>query len=114
MSPEDQPEHFKEIPEVGTPVLFWPGAIRTETTTPMVGFVTKGWSLGMANITVVPDIEGAVMVFDDAFHVGDKRVFDPRGQITRAAANKGCWEHTPIAKMMLEMEAKAKKPKKGE
>lgn len=100
MTPETQPPHYETPPEPGTPVLVWPKAEVGKD--PMVGLVLKGHHTGLADIAVLPYSDGAVMTHDSVFHIGDKRLFDVRGNITSAGHNKGCWEFAPHVKGFYE------------
>ncbi len=107
LTPETQPDHYTEPPYTSMPVLFWPkGVVDKEKGNPMVGFVIKGWDLGMADIDVLPEGDGAVMTFDGAFHIGDRRIFDPRGLVSSAAARKGVWEPAPYIQPFIEKRIK--------
>lgn len=105
MNPDTQSEFekFDGIAQVGTVVHYWPKANVDRNATPCVGVVTKGWQKGVANITVIPDVEGAVDVRDDAFHISDKRLFDHRGNISPAGHNKGCWDFLPETKFLMKL-----------
>lgn len=96
LTPETQPDHYTEKPYTGMPVLYWPkGIVDKDKGTPYVAFVHKGWDLGMADLNVLPEGDGAIMYMDGAFHIGDPRVFDYRGNVSSAAGKKGVWEPAP-------------------
>lgn len=93
LTPETQPDHYTEKPPVGMSVLYWPkGVVDKDKGTPLVGFIQRGWDLGMADIAVLPEGDGAVMSMDGVFHIGDQRIFDFRGNVSSAAGRKGVWE----------------------
>ena len=102
LTPETQPDHYTEKPETGLPVLYWPKGRVDKSATPLVAFVSKGWDLGVADLNVLPEGDGAVMSFDGVFHIGDRRVLDAYGQLSSAAVRKGVWEPTPWSRKYIE------------
>ena len=102
MTPDTQPEHYDAIPEAGLTVYVWPKAIVDRRSPPLVGIINKGWDKGIADISVLPAVDGAVEAFDNVFHIGDKRLIDPRGNISSAGTAKGCWEFTPFSQMYID------------
>ena len=102
LTPDTQPNHYTAKPETGLPVLFWPEGKVDHNATPLVGFVHKGWDLGMADVSVLPDGDGVVRMFDGAFHIGDRRIFDGYGNVSQAARRKGVWEPTIWSKQYIE------------
>lgn len=112
MTPESQPDHYTEVPETGIPVLYWPGGKVDHSATPLNGIIHKGWDQGQADINFFPDTDGSSMYQDGVFHIGDRRIFDSRGNISLAATRKGCWEPAPLAKAYIEKRIKALQGKK--
>jgi hypothetical protein len=107
LTPETQPDHYPEKPETGLPVLYWPRGKVDKNATPLVGFVHKGWDLGMADINVLPEGDGVVQMFDGVFHIGDRRVLDAYGKVSSAADRKGVWEPTPWSRKYIQDRIKA-------
>lgn len=107
LTPDTQPDHYPEKPETGLPVLYWPEGKVDPKATPYVGFVHKGWDNGIADVAVLPSCDGAVRMFDGAFHIGDRRVMDQYGQLSTAARRKGIWEPTPWSRKYIEDRIKA-------
>jgi hypothetical protein len=101
--------------EVGLIVRYWPRGQYNPKETPRVGYITKLWSKGMVNITVIPDTDGVCENFGDVFYIGDPRVFDGNGNLSEAVKRKGMWELTEFSKFYLEMAGKLKvaKPAKA-
>lgn len=107
LTPETQPDHYTERPETALPVWYWPAGQVDHNGTPLVGFVHKGWDLGMADINALPNGDGTVAFFDGAFHIGDRRVFDHYGNISSAARRKGVWEPAPFMRDYIAKRIKA-------
>lgn len=105
MSPDIGKDHFKDRPEPGLTVYYWPkGDVSRDdpNVSPQIGIIQKGWDLGIADITILPNQEGAVDFKDNAFHIGDRRCLNHiQTGISDAARIRGIWEFTPLSKFYL-------------
>ena len=109
MSPDIGKDHFKDRPEPGLTVYYWPkGDVSRDdpNVSPQIGVIQKGWDLGIADITILPNQEGAVDFKDNAFHIGDRRCLNHiQTGISDAARIRGIWEFTPLSKFYLALKA---------
>ncbi len=100
---------YEGVVPTGFPVLWWPYGVIDETAVPYVAFVTKGWTKGICDLSVLPAQDGAVEARDQVFHAGDKRLRDSFGQMSPGAKERGCW--TAVGWVALpEPETPKKKP----
>lgn len=95
-----------DVPEIGLPVFWYPNAIINEQTIPRLGFIQRGWSLNVADLIVLPSQDGACEDRIGVFHKDDPRLRDYSGRISPAGHERGCWEYTPMGKLVLQQEEK--------
>lgn len=111
MTPEDQPKLEEAV--LGAMVYYWPESRVEQHAKPFVGVITTVYSAGIADISIIPDMDGTVLLMDQAFNMGDKRLFDSRGNVSTAGNRRGCWEYTPFSKACLENAKPSRKPAKA-
>lgn len=92
--------------EVGLDVYWYPGARIDGKTEPYVGKINKAWTLGVADLSILPVTDGAVMAKDQVWHREDPRLHDSYGNISPGGLERGCWEYTPQSKRYLRDVAK--------
>lgn len=92
------------VPEAkqGLPVYWYPHALRDKDTVPLLGFIVKPWSQGVADLNILPSNSGAVEKKPQVYHATDKRLVDHNGKPTPNAWNNGCWEYTEMSKAYLD------------
>lgn len=98
-------DYFNGTPDVGLQVFWYPMAQIDGDTVPRIGFINRGWSRGVADISVLPAQDGAVEVQDHVFHIGDPRLRDVYGKVSAGGIERGCWDFTPLSRMLLKLEA---------
>jgi len=103
---EVQPEHFTEKPIVSLQVLYYPKAIKNENTIPRVGFIANGYTTGIADLTLLPTQDGACEYREHVFHIGDPKLYDGHGNLSKGAGMRGCWEFSPLSELVMKMNAK--------
>jgi hypothetical protein len=90
-----QIEHFTGKALVGAKVYYYPNGRKDVNTIPRVGFIQVGHTRGVCDIGVLPSQDGAVERIDHVHHIGDVKIFDHQGNLSRLAMNTGCWEYHP-------------------
>lgn len=95
-------------------VFYYPHSLKDETTVPMVGFITRGWTLGVVELGVLPTNSGTVETCKQVYHISDKRLFDHMGNITPGGRLRGCWEYTPASKLLLAQLENTPEPSEAE
>lgn len=88
-------EHYTGVVPTSFPVLWWPHGIIDETAVPYTAFVSKGWTAGICDLSVLPAQDGTVEVREQVYHAGDKRLRNSYGQLSPGAHLRGCWTETP-------------------
>jgi hypothetical protein len=88
-------EHYKGVVPTGFPVLWYPHGVVDDAAVPYVAFVTKGWTLGICDLVVLPAQDGAVEARDQVFCGGDARLYDSYGRLSPGAHARGCWLPVP-------------------
>ena len=95
--------HFDDVPPLGMQIFWYPRARKDKDTVPLVGFINKGWSRGVADLSVLPVHDGAVEAHDQVWHIGDPRLRDQNGRISPGGHERGCWEFTPAAIALMDV-----------
>lgn len=83
---------------IGVQVFYYPGGRRNEGTRPYVGFVRWGHPGGVADLTLLPDVEGACDLMDMVPHAGSSGAKDRiSGGLHPNAKKRGTWVFAPWA-----------------
>jgi hypothetical protein len=97
--------HYNEVAPVGSQIYWYPKADMSSRNPPFVGWITQGWTKGIANISLLPNQDGAVEARDNVFHAGDPRIRNEYGQLSEGGEKRGCWEFTPFQKLLFKLQA---------
>jgi hypothetical protein len=90
-----QIEHYLGKAPIGAKIFYYPGGRKDVNTIPRIGWVQVPHPRGICDVAVLPSQDGAVERIDHVPHIGDQRVFDHQGNLSRMAITNGCWEFHP-------------------